>query len=230
VIAPDKSHYYRAGFKSGTINLTEGTRTVAAELHVIVSEDQQLNEKHVISRVHGWLNLIPSFRFDTMLTPLRRCHQAFQSFPLPEAVEFRLKLRRLQREKSRLYDLYARAHEEYRRLDADDEEIKQLNYEERYNVGIVDEQIYQVHFERITAHAERLSISIPDHQQNREHWEVAPLTGRWRLRREALRNLLTAIREVQKERQQAMQAKLIWVTAATGMMGALTGLMSVLHR
>jgi len=203
---------------------------VAAELHVVVSEDQQLNEQHFISRVRSWLNSIPLLRFDTILMPLRRFHQAFQSFPLPEAVEFRLKLRRLQREKSRLYDLYARGHEEYRRLDADDEEIKQLNDEERYNVGIIDEQIYQIHFERITAQAERLSISIPDHQQNREQWEVAPLTGRWRLRREGLRTLLTAIREVQKERQQAMQAKLIWVTAATGMVGSLTGLISVLYR
>ena len=153
-----------------------------------------------------------------------------QNFPLPEAIELRLKLRRLQREKSRLYDLYARGHDEYRRLDADNEEIKQLNYEERYNVGIIDEQIYQVHFERITAQAERLSILIPDHQQNREHWEVGPLTGRWRLRREALRTLLTAIREVQKERQQAIQANLLWVTALTGMLGALTGLMSILYR
>jgi hypothetical protein len=203
---------------------------VAAELHVVVSEDQQLNEQHFISRLRRWLNSIPLLRFDTMLIPLRRCHQNLQSFPLPEAVEFRLKLRRLQRERSRLYDLYARGHEEYRRLDADDEELKQLNDEERYNVGIIHEQIYQLHFERITAQAERLSVSIPDLQQNREHWEVAPLTGRWRLRREALRNLLTAIREVQKERQQAMQAKLIWVTAVTGMVGALTGLMSVLSR
>lgn len=202
---------------------------MAAELHVIAAEDQHLNDEHVISRVRGWLNIL-LFRSDSVLRALRRCYQTFQRFPLPEAIEFRLKLRRLQREKSRLYELYARGHEEYRRLDADDEEIKQLNHEERYNVGIVDEQIYQVHFERITAQAERLSISILDHQQNREHWEVAPLSGRWRLRREALHNLLTAIREVQKERQQAMQAKLIWVTAVTGMVGALTGLMSVLSR
>ena len=202
---------------------------MAAELHVIAAEDQHLNDEHVASGVRGWLNIL-LFRSDSVLTALRRCYQTFQRFPLPEAIEFRLKLRRLQREKSRLYELYARGHEEYRRLDADDEEIKQLNYEERYNVGIVDEQIYQLHFERITAQAERLSISILDHQQNREHWEVAPLSGRWRLRREALHNLLTAIREVQKERQQAMQAKLIWVTAVTGMVGALTGLMSVLSR
>jgi hypothetical protein len=212
-----------------TIILTGGTATVAAELHVIAAEDQHLNDEHVISRVRGWLNIL-LFRSDSVLRALRRCYQTFQRFPLPEAIEFRLKLRRLQREKSRLYELYARGHEEYRRLDADDEEIKQLNYEERYKVGIVDEQIYQVHFEWITAQAERLSISIPDHQQNREHWEVASLTGRWRLRREALRTLLTAIREVQKERRQAMQAKLIWVSAATGMVGALTGLMSVLNR
>jgi hypothetical protein len=203
---------------------------VAADLHVIAAEDQQLNEEHFISRVRGWLNSIPLLRFHTILTVLRWCHQAFQSFPLPEPIEFRLKLRRLQREKSRLHDLYARAHEECRRLGSDDEEMKQLNYEERHNVGIVDEQIYQIHFERITAQAERLSISIPDHQQSREQWEAARLTGRWRLRRVALQDLLAAIRQVKKERQEALQAKLIWVTALTGMAGALTGLISVCYR
>ena len=83
-----------------------------------------------------------------------------------------MKLRRPQREKSRLYDLDARGHEKYRRLEADDEQIRQLNNEERYNIGIVDEQIYQIHFERITAQAERLCISIADHQQSQEQWEA----------------------------------------------------------
>ena len=55
---------------------------MAAELHVIVAEDQQLNEEQVISRVRGWLN-IPLFRSDRILTALRRCYQTFQGFPLP---------------------------------------------------------------------------------------------------------------------------------------------------
>jgi len=43
---------------------------VAAELHVVVSEDQQLNEEHLISRVRSWVNSIPLLRFDTILMPL----------------------------------------------------------------------------------------------------------------------------------------------------------------
>jgi hypothetical protein len=52
---------------------------VAAELHIIVAEDQQLNEEHVISRVRGWLNIL-LFRSDSIVAALRWCHQTFQSF------------------------------------------------------------------------------------------------------------------------------------------------------
>jgi hypothetical protein len=149
---------------------------------------------------------------------------------LPDALEFRLKLRRLQKEKTRLYGLYAARHQECRRLNADDAQIEQLNYLEHNEIGIIDEQIYQLYFERITAQAERSFISIPDLQESREDWETARLTGRWRLRRRTLQDLVAAIRKAKKDRQEALQAKLIWVTAVTGMLGALTGLMSLLAR
>ena len=45
-----------------------------------------------------------------------------------------------------------------------------------------------------------------------------------------MQELLAAIRQVKKERQEAIQAKLIWVAALTGMAGALTGLVSVCYR
>jgi len=41
---------------------------------------------------------------------------------------------------------------------------------------------------------------------------------------------MAAIRNAKKDQQEARQAKLIWVTALTGMFGALTGLISVLAR
>jgi hypothetical protein len=203
---------------------------VSAEIQIAVVELEQSNEAHITGRVHDWLSSFGSLRLDTILKGPRRCLQVFQNLPLPDPLEFRLKLRRLQKEKARLYGVYAARLQECRRLNADDERIEQLNYLEHDEIGIIDEQIYQFYFERITAQSERSFISIPDLQESREDWETARLTGRWRLRRRALQDLMAAIRNAKKDQQEARQAKLIWVTALTGMFGALTGLISVLAR
>jgi len=199
-------------------------------MQIAVVESEQSSEARIAGRVHDRLSSVGLLWLDTVLKGPRRFLRACQNLPLPDALEFRLKLRRLQKEKARLYGVYAARQQECRRLNADDERIEQLNYLEHDEIGIIDEQIYQFYFERITAQAERSFISIPDLQESREDWETARLTGRWRLRRRALQDLMAAIRNAKKDRQEARQAKLIWVTALTGMFGALTGLISVLAR
>src|ERR1044071_3944619 len=136
-----------------------GPRAVSAEIQIAVVESEQSNEARIARRVYDCLSYIGSLRLDTILKGPRRCLQAFQNFPLPDALEFRLKLRRLQKEKN---GLYAARHQECRRLNADDAQIEQLNYLEHNEIGIIDEQIYQLYFERITAQAERSFISLPD--------------------------------------------------------------------
>ena len=203
---------------------------MSAEMQIAVVESEQSSEARIAGRVHDRLSSVGLLWLDTVLKGPRRFLRACQNLPLPDALEFRLKLRRLQKEKARLYGVYAARQQECRRLNADDERIEQLNYLEHDEIGIIDEQIYQFYFERITAQAERSFISIPDLQESREDWETARLTGRWRLRRRALQDLMAAIRNAKKDQQEARQAKLIWVTALTGMFGALTGLISVLAR
>ncbi len=203
---------------------------MSAEMQIAVVESEQSSEARIAGRVHDRLSSVGLLWLDTVLKGPRRFLRACQNLPLPDALEFRLKLRRLQKEKARLYGVYAARQQECRRLNADDERIEQLNYLEHDEIGIIDEQIYQFYFERITAQAERSFISIPDLQESREDWETARLTGRWRLRRRALQDLMAAIRNAKKDRQEARQAKLIWITALTGMFGALTGLISVLAR
>ena len=199
-------------------------------MQIAVVESEQSSEARIAGRVHDRLSSVGLLWLDTVLKGPRRFLRACQNLPLPDALEFRLKLRRLQKEKARLYRVYAARQQECRRLNADDERIEQLNYLEHDEIGIIDEQIYQFYFERITAQAERSFISIPDLQESREDWETARLTGRWRLRRRALQDLMAAIRNAKKDRQEARQAKLIWITSLTGMFGALTGLISVLAR
>ena len=67
-------------------------------------------------------------------------------------------------------------------------------------------------------------------QQHREQWEVAKISRRWRLRRQALRELLTAIHEAEKRRREAAQTKLMWIAGLTGILGAMIGLISLVTR
>ena len=203
---------------------------MSAEMQIAVVESEQSSEARIAGRVHDRLSSVGLLWLDTVLKGPRRFLRACQNLPLPDALEFRLKLRHVQKEKTRLYCRYAARHREYRRLNAEYERIEQLNYLEHDEIGIIDEQIYQLFFERITAQAERSFIPIPDLEESPEDWETARLTGRWRLRRRTLQDLVAAIRKAKKDWQEALQAKLIWVTALTGMLGTLTGLMSLLAR
>src|SRR5438552_2158775 len=151
-------------------------------MQIGVVESEQSGEARIAGRVHDRLSSVGLLWLDTVLKGPRRFLRACQNLNLPDALEFRLKLRRLQKEKARLYGVYAARQQECRRLNADDERIEQLKYLEHDEIGIIDEQIYQFYFERITAQAERSFISIPDLQESREDWETARLTGRWRLR------------------------------------------------
>jgi hypothetical protein len=74
------------------------------------------------------------------------------------------------------------------------------------------------------------SLADPEFRENGGDWEVARISRRWRLRREALAELFSAIRKKKREQREAAQANLIWVTAFTGIIGALIGLMAVMIR
>jgi hypothetical protein len=183
------------------------------------------------TRAYHWLKSTLPMCFNTVLDAPRRAAQAIRiRLPIPEGIRFWLALKRLQHEKSRVYDLYGKRHEEHRQSDADVEQIDQLNHDEVYELSRINEKIHQLYTCRIIAQAERHFLHVPEFQENSGDWEVARITGRWRLRREALVALLSAIRKKQRERREAAQANLIWVTAFTGMVGAVIGLTSVLSR
>jgi hypothetical protein len=198
---------------------------------------ERTTEVAVSRRAYRWLDAALPLQINMIA---HRVWRAFQPIRItrfipvtrfiPEKIQFWLALKRLQQAKSNIYAVYEKHHEEYRALDADAEQIAQLNYQESYELSTVDEKIHQLYSQHIIAQAERHFLPVPEIQDHGGDWEVARLTGRLRLRREALVFLLSAIRTKQRERREAAQAKLLWVTALTGMVGAVIGLISVLSR
>jgi hypothetical protein len=183
------------------------------------------------SHAHHWINSVLPMRLRTILSGPYRVVQALRlKLLIPEGIQFWFTLKRLQKDKAHVYELYGKRHEEYRRLNADIEQIGALNDDEVYDLTVINEKIHQLYCQHIIAQAESYFVPIAEFRENGSDWEVARISRRWRLRREALGDLLSAVRKKQKERREAAQANLIWVTAFTGMIGALIGLMSVFCR
>jgi len=196
------------------------------------SDHEQPESKGSIgSRAHHWINSVLPMRLRTILNGPSRVVQALRlRLLIPEGIQFWFTLKRLQKDKSHVYELYEKRHEQYRRFNADIEQIERLNDEEVYDLTVINEKIHQLYCQHTIAQAETYFLAIPEFRENGNDWEVARISRRWRLRREALADLLSAIQKKQKERREAAQANLIWVTAFTGMIGALIGLMSVFFR
>jgi hypothetical protein len=80
---------------------------------------------------------------------------------------------------------------------------------------------------RLVTQANRFMLPIPAVNQPEEDgpWEFEPHFGYRYLTREAMHNLRRQIREEQHERRQAYS---FWITGVVGVIGALTGLFSML--
>jgi len=199
----------------------------------ITSSDRERPESKgsIWSRAYHWITSALPVQARTVLNERYRVVQALRlRLLLPEGIQFWFRLKRLQKDKARVYELYGQRHEQYRGLNADIEQIERLNDEEAYDLTVINEKIHQLYSQHIISRAETYFLAIPELLENGSDWEVARISRRWRLRREALASLLSAIRKKQKERREVAQAHLIWMTAFTGMIGALIGLVSALSR
>ena len=202
---------------------------MSTDVQIGLVDSDQSKQARLAKSAYGWRSFITARRLN-IRNVARRVLETIRSFPLLERAQFWLKLRRLQKDRSHVHDRYGMEHETFRQIGADDDQIKQLNHEEQYELGIINERIYQLHSQRIIALAERCFIRIPDLQEDREQWEVAKISRRWRLRRQALRELLSAIHEAEKRRREAAQTKLMWIAGLTGILGAMIGLISLVTR
>jgi hypothetical protein len=124
---------------------------------------------------------------------------------------------------------YAAQWKEYEQRKADYEERQVLTSIEIHEYDEIDEEIHSLHSQQLVRLAERYFLPVPEFKAEGGEWERTPLNERWVLRREALVELRAAIRREQKDRRELRQMNLIWITALTGVIGALTGLVVALH-
>jgi len=185
----------------------------------------------VVQRAYRRLDAILPSWINIAAQRLQHAFEAIRlTFPFSERMRFRLALKKLQRARSNIYYLYETRRDEYRKLHADAEQLRELSDNEIYELGTLDEKIHQLYSQHIIARAERYLLPIPEIQDPDGEWEIGRITGGFCLQREALSSLLSAIRVEQNHRREAAQAKLMWMAASTGLIGAITGLVAVLSR
>jgi hypothetical protein len=141
-----------------------------------------------------------------------------------------LELRRLQAQKRRTQLSYRKDIQDARTQKLGRAEVEKLERNEMSEVGWIQDEIAELQTRRLFRRAEKYLVPTPEFDRDGPNWSQSQMTGEWHLTRVGLAALRAAIRQEQKERREAVQGRLIWISMLTGLIGALTGLASVLHK
>ena len=140
---------------------------------------------------------------------------------------------RLGWERTRLDKAYARSIADARKA-KDTEKVESLERDHRFEIDLHDEEEDGYITRKLLSKARRLKVPIP-HRYNEdksesEHWYEGQHTGRWYLTTRGVAAIRDEIRKELKARHEARSQWVFWLTALTGVIGSLTGLVALLAR
>ena len=94
-------------------------------------------------------------------------------------------------------------------------------------IAEIDDAARQLANDEVLRQAHRYLLLIPPNDQPYESWEESGFTSKWRLTPKAFIELRDAVRAEHKAHHELWQGRVVWIGSATGLIGALTGLISV---
>ena len=113
-------------------------------------------------------------------------------------------------------------------------EVAHLESAERWELELQEEEEDSYLTSRLLGQARRLRVPIPSFRNSdgseSDHWYQGSQTGGWYLTTLGVNSLRREIRLEQKDRHENMAMYLPWLTAITGIVGTVTGLVAVLVR
>lgn len=117
----------------------------------------------------------------------------------------------------------------------DRELAERLWGEWRGQVDCLTEEMDSIRSDRLVKKARKLDLAVPPspygtRMERDEYWERGVMTGLWYLTTAGINKLRTDIRAEQRARQKMHAHWIAWIAALTGVIGALTGLFSILLR
>jgi hypothetical protein len=127
-------------------------------------------------------------------------------------IQFWLKIRKLQKEKSKIYNEYKN-----KKVGKKGEELQLISHEYSAEVDLIDDEIWELHTNYIRKNAAQLIIPLPNDDSC---WKKSKITGL---------NLLSAkgVYEMKNKIRIEYNLWLSYVAALTGVLGAATGLLAV---
>ena len=116
----------------------------------------------------------------------------------------------------------------------DREKVRSLESDHRYEIDMHDEKEDALVTRRLLATAQRFRVPVP-HRHNEDksesdHWYQGHYTGGWYLTNRGISLLREEIRKESKARHEARSRWVVWLSALTGLVGAVTGLVALLTR
>ena len=114
----------------------------------------------------------------------------------------------------------------------DAEKVRSLESDRHFEMCLHDEEEDAYVTEQLLKEARSFRVSIP-HRNNEdmsesEHWYKGNYTGGWYLTDRGIAALRAEIRREQKARHETRAQWTVWLSALTGLVGAITGLVALL--
>jgi uncharacterized membrane protein len=101
-------------------------------------------------------------------------------------------------------------------------------FEGQMKIAELDDAVQQLQCNHLIRLAHRYVLVVPPLDQKHDGWQKSEFTDEWQLTSEAFIELRNALRTERKARREALQSHLVGISAATGLIGGLTGLISVI--
>ena len=140
---------------------------------------------------------------------------------------------RLGWERTRLDKSYAKLIASARKA-KDKDKVESLQRDHRFEIDLHDEEEDEFITRKLLSKARRLRVPIP-HRHNEdktesEYWYEGHYSGRWYLATKGVIAIRDEVRRELKARHEARSHWVFWLTALTGVIGSLTGLVALLTR
>jgi len=142
-----------------------------------------------------------------------------------DTLSCKMKLWKLQRKIDKSVRSYEKDIDNARKVGKSTDEIDGLIHELMYISGYIEDKIEEAQYQLICRQAENFLIPTPRYNKKDGSWEQSDITGRWRFSHATISQIKDAIRQEQKHRREHWFG---WLSAITGIIGALIGLLSVL--
>jgi hypothetical protein len=112
------------------------------------------------------------------------------------------------------------------------QKVESLESDHRFEINLHDEKEDAYLTRQLLAKARHLQLPVP-HQYNddkteSDHWYEGRLSSRWYLTRRGIASLREEIRRELKARQETRAQWFVWLSALTGLVGTITGLVALL--